>query len=118
MDNDKLCMSLQEQLFTDVTITLVDPQEPIIFPSNKAVLAASSPYFEKLLDDEEKKDIIVNVPNIYVAHDIIMSFYGKKITPEKLLKHKYLLEHIKCLNKFGLAIDKLSIDNIIVAEED
>jgi len=105
MDYNKLYLLTQEKLFTDLILTLCDNiNHNITINVNKNVLYASCIYFEKLLTNCKEKNlnnITINVHNVYVAYDIIMTFYGQKTNSGNLAENKHLLETIKCYNFFG-----------------
>ena len=60
----------------------------------------------------------VEVPNVYVAFDIIMSFYGRTTNSGNLPDNKHLLESIKCNNFFGLNTEQILPDDLVVPSED
>jgi len=121
MNYNKLSRSIQEKIFTDVTIILSDKSHQIIINAHKIILYTTSVYFEKLLTTfKEKHDdvISIEVPNAYIAYDVIMSFYGQQTNLGKLSPNKHLLESIKCKYYFGLDIDESLLNGINVSEED
>lgn len=101
---------------TDLLLILNDDNAEIELPVHKIVLCASSIYFKKLLTSFKEKDmdqIIIRVPNAYVAYDVIMSFYGKDSRIKDLPEWNYELEKIICFDFLGMKpnLDKLkSID--------
>jgi hypothetical protein len=83
---------------------LTDGHKNIIMNVHKIILYCSCSYFEKLLTnfkEEKSNNITVNVSNVYVAYDMIMSFYNKKTNLGKLSKIEHLLETLKCHDFFG-----------------
>jgi len=121
MDYDKLYSYTQSKLFTDVSLTLTDMNHSITFFVHRNILSASCLYFEKLftvLKEKDSNNITIEVPNVYVTYDIIISFYSQKTNSGALSETKYLLESIKCRNFFGLDFDISSIHKIKIHEED
>ena len=70
-----------KNLFTDLKLTLFDGTNQITINVHKIILYFSCIYFEKLLTSLKEKnmdEITIEVPNIYVMHDIIMSYYNPR----------------------------------------
>jgi WD40 repeat protein len=121
MNYDKLYSFIQNNLFTDLVLTLHDDTHQLIINVNKNILAASCIYFEKLFTNCKEKtlnNITVEVPNVYVTNDIIMSFYGQEINSGNLSDTRHLLESIKCNNFLGLYYDLSLLDDIEIPETD
>src|SRR3972149_5336993 len=118
MDYHKLYGSLKENLFTDLTIILMDGNHHLTIDLHKIILYSSCIYFEKLLTNCREKNansITIIVPNVDVVYDIIMSFYGQKI--EKLHQWEYLLDYIKCCDFLGIVLDASILANVKIPEE-
>ena len=68
---------------TDAIIRLVDEHDDtkvLTLPVHRAVLSLLCPFFDKMFTgfkENKQTDIIVKVPNVNVAHDVIMTFYGE-----------------------------------------
>jgi len=122
MNYTKLYSLIQQKLFTDLSLTLVDRNNNrISIDVNKNILFASCDYFEKLLTNCKEKNsnnIVIEVANIYIMYDAIMGFYGQETNLGNIPKNKHLLELMLCYNFLGLDIDQSSLDNIEVSEED
>jgi hypothetical protein len=81
MDYNKLYLAAKDKILTDLNLTLSNHNQNIIINVHKIVLYSSCAYFEKMLTGFKEKllnDILIEVPNIYITYDIIMSFYGAK----------------------------------------
>src|ERR1700722_5192317 len=92
---------LQQKLFVDLTLTLKDDDNnQLILDVHKYVLYLSGDYFKKLLTFN--KNISNNIPiivsNIYIAYDVIMSFYGQQTNKGDFPKWKHILELYICKN--------------------
>jgi WD40 repeat protein len=121
MNYDKLFSLTQVKIFTDLILTLNDRYHQFTIHVNKNILYSSCIYFEKLLTNFKEKnlnEITIGVPNVYVAHDIIMSFYGQKTNSGNLSKSRRLLESIKCYSFLGLDFDEMILDDMEIPEED
>ncbi|AGD92936.1 putative BTB/POZ domain-containing protein [Megavirus lba] len=123
MNFELLHNDLNQKLFTDLSLILSDGNNTITIDVHKIVLYCSCIYFQKLLTFNEtaEKMIKINVPNVYVAHDIIESFYDKVWDKEsksfiqvrkqsnyntvKYPEWKYTIELHKCNDYFGLDVD-------------
>lgn len=94
---------------TDLTIDLVDESEKLSVRVHRTVLILLCPYFNKLLtsgcQESKQNQMTVYVPDVRVARDVIMSFYGETATYHQP-QWQYTLELIKCADYFGLNIDK------------
>src|SRR3990172_12949961 len=113
MDYHKLYSSLKENLFTDLTIVLIDGNHHLTIDLHKIILYSSCIYFEKLLTNCREKNansITIIVPNVDVIYDIIMSFYGQKL--EKIYQWEYLLDYVKCCDFLGIQLDALILANV------
>ncbi|QGR54325.1 btb/poz domain-containing protein [Moumouvirus maliensis] len=83
MDYDKLYYYFCNNIFTDVSLILIDEENEIIFNAHKNVLSSSCEYFEKMFTNENflennSKNIKIYVPNVYVTKDIINKFYKQE----------------------------------------
>src|SRR5581483_8043367 len=88
---------------------------------HKVILACSSEYFDKLFSFGTEKfqhQITINVNDVDVTHDIILSFYGQNINSVDYPHWKYLLESIKCRCFFCLPNDISLLYDLIVPAED
>src|SRR4029077_8621165 len=116
MDYYKLQKSLQNNLFTDIKLTINDSKNKITVGLHKIILYSSCIYFEKLLTSFREKqlnEIIIEVPNTFVTYDIIMSFYGQKTNSGNLPEWEHLLESFRCCDFLGLPFDVSLINNLI-----
>src|SRR3989337_2255793 len=105
MDYQELYFSLKENLFTDLGLKLVDQTNTITIQLHKIILYSSCIYFRKLLTSFKERnlnEITIQVPNTFIMHDIIMSFYGQKINSQNLPDWQHLLETIKCWDFLGI----------------
>ena len=121
MNNNKLIDAYDKQLFTDLKLILTDESNTITMLIHKIILFANCTYFEKMLTgykEAEQNEIVIHVPNAYVAYDIIISFYGKEANYGNLPKWKHILETIICSDFLGIDCDSKLLENIIVPEED
>src|SRR3989304_1352302 len=117
MDYHELYSSFKENLFTDITIVLMDEKHHLTIDSHKIILSLCI-YFKKLLTNCKEKNansITIIVPNVDVIYDIIMSFYGQKI--EKLHNWKYLLDYVKCCDFLGIELNASFLANVKIPEE-
>jgi WD40 repeat protein len=121
MNYGKLYESINKNKFIDLTLILTDGiNQEIHMNLHKIILYSSSIYFEKLLTVAKEANfnsISINVPNVYVSYDIIMSFYGQKTNIGNLPNWKYLLESFKCNDFFGLTNDLDLLKNLVVPAE-
>ena len=102
---DKLQYALDNQIFTDLKLTLQDDHHEITLYVHKIILYSKCVYFEKLLTNCKEKyldDISISVPNAFVCHDIIMSFYGHSTNIGNLPEWQHLLETIICDDFMGI----------------
>ena len=70
MDFHKLYQAVNDELFTDVTLTLIDANNEITMDLHKVILYSSCIYFEKLLTNFKEKqpnEIKIEVPNAFVC---------------------------------------------------
>lgn len=91
--------------YTDIQIILCNNNDHINIFAHKIILANSSSYFDKLFNfgtEKNQKEIKITVDNIKIAHDLILSFYGKEIIYSDW---KYILEMFKCRSFFCLQND-------------
>src|SRR5581483_8808355 len=120
MDFNKLYQDLHNKKYTDVELILVDSNKQLNMNVHKVILACSSEYFDKLFSFGAEKfqhQITINVNDVNVAHDIIISFYGQNINSTNYPHWKYLLESMKCRCFFCLPIDISSLYDLIVPVE-
>lgn len=112
---------LDDDVLTDVTLTLVDGKRDIVYKFHKLILYASSEYFQKIfLGDFKEKNLdtlLMNVPNAYVCYDVIRSFYGDKTNLGGLPDWKHSLEYIKCCDFLGIELNLVKYTHLIVPIE-
>src|SRR6202453_204535 len=99
MDFIKLYNTIDNNLFIDLSLTLIDANHEIKINLHKIILYSSCIYFEKLLTNCKEKylnEITIDVPNAFIVYDIIMSFYRQKMNIGNYSEWKYQLELIKC----------------------
>src|SRR5581483_1353782 len=123
MDFNKLYQFLHNKIYTDVELILVnkDKKQELIMNVHKVILACSSQYFETLFSfgiEKSQFQIKINVNDVYVAHDIILSFYGQNTNSTDYPHWKYLLESMKCRHFFCLPNDISLLYDLIVPAED
>ena len=103
---------------TDVVLKLVDESdntEVLTIEAHRIILSLLCPFFAKLFGEfreSKETEVVINVPNINVASDIIMSFYGEQNNRANLPEWLHVFEWVKCADYFGLDIDT----NIVVAQ--
>lgn len=112
-----LCSFYSQDLFTDVTLTLMDEYfNTIKINVHRIMLSAASDYFKKLFIDNKNTNYFlslirnnvnykINVPDVYVFRDLIISFYGGKEKFEYYPEWRYLLEMVRCKNFLNLNFD-------------
>ena len=93
--------------FVDSLLTLTDKNNKITIATHKIILYNSCIYFKKMLTNFKEKDsnsITIQVPNVNISYDIIISFYHEKkiINSTNYPIWKYQLESYKCYDFFGL----------------
>lgn len=74
---------------------------------HKIILCAHCKYFKILLTsfkDKNSNKIEIKVPNSYIVHDIIMSFYGQNTNSNNLPQWLFELEIARCRDFLGLPI--------------
>lgn len=111
---------IKEKLFVDLKLTLNDDSNKITIELHKIILCVRCIYFKKLLTNCKEKmlnEITIWVPNVYVAHDIIMSFYNHETNIGNFPNWKHILESAKCYDYFGLGFDKSLFTNLKVPKE-
>lgn len=94
---------IEKNLFVDLILILKDGTNEITMNLHKSIVYSACVYFEKLLTNCKEKDqkcITINVPNVFVTYDIIMSFYKKITILGNLPKWKYTLDSLKCYDFF------------------
>ena len=115
MDYNKLFHTINQNLFTDLLLTLDDGTKQITMHLHKIILYSSCLYFEKLLTtlkEKNERHITIKVPNAFVSYDIIMSFYCQKTNIGNLPSWQHVLESIKCFDFFGLPFDSTLLSNL------
>src|SRR3990172_2553760 len=120
MDYSKLYGTIDNNLFTDLILTLDDGINQITSYFHKIILYSSCIYFEKLLTTFKEKNqyqIKIEVPNAFVAYYIIMSFYHQTTNIGRLPQWQHTLESVKCYDFFGLSVDSTLLFNLDVPNE-
>ena len=113
---------LDNQVLIDIRVILHDHQNEITIDLHKSILYAGSVYFQKLFTFHkntlnELRIFFCEVPNAFVAYDIIMSFYGRTTNIGKLEPWRWLLESVKCYDFFGMTFDRSKLVNIEVPKD-
>lgn len=114
---------LDEIIIFDLELTLTDENNKKIIYVNKNILCSNMDYFEKLLrggfKENNFKEITINVPNVTIANDIIMSFHKKlqKTDESSYPNYFYILESIKFHEYFALKYDLNSLNKIKIPDE-
>src|SRR5436190_512337 len=119
MDYNKLYNSLANNDFIDLKLILQNANKQIILNLHKIILYSCSIYFEKLLTSCKEKllnEITIQVPNVNICYDIIMSFYGQKTNIANYPEWEYILRSYECYEFFGLNFDHDSINIVVPAE--
>lgn len=123
MNFEDLYSLVKNNLYVDLILILKDDQNEteIVINLHKNILFSNCIYFKKLLTSCKEKilnKIYIKVPNVYVAHDIIMSFYKHDVNKGNLPKWKHVLESIKCYDYFGLEFNiRQLLHNLDIPEE-
>ena len=120
MNFHKLYQAVNDELFTDITLTLIDSTNKITMDLHKIILYSSCIYFEKLLTNFKEKhlnEITIQVPNAFVCYDIIMSFYGQKTNIGNLPNWQHLLEFVRCYDFLGLESDTNLLKDLEIPSE-
>lgn len=123
MDLNESYQDLLVKNFTDIELILIDPHNSIIIHAHKIILACSSKYFKKLFtigkigDGINKSVIEIHTRNSKIAHDVILTFYGKNINSANYPEWKHILEMIICRDYFSLPIDASLLYNLTVPME-
>ena len=107
------------KLPSDLELTLVDDDHnQITLNVHKNILANTAPYFSKLFGfgiEATSDKITINVSNLNIMFDLIMSYYDEK--QNSLPEWKYKLETIKSKIFLGMDYDPNLLRNIKVPEE-
>ena len=122
MDYDKLYYLAEQNKFTDLKLILKSENgiEELSMNLHKTILYTSCPYFEGMFENFKEKDestFTMIVPNVFVIHDIIASFYQQKTKSGDLPEWKYPLEFIRCSDYLGLKYDPDTIYHLKVPPE-
>jgi hypothetical protein len=121
MNYGNLQEALDSELFTDLTLVLSDGLRDVSINVHKLVLYSCCDYFKKILATEMKEknlnEITITVPNAFVAHDIIMSLYGKKTNLGELSDTEHYLESILCWDFFCIGYDKKLLSDIKISAD-
>ena len=114
-------VSKYEPIHSDVTISLLSASSPLAdgidMHLHKYVLHLASTFFSTLLLRSVESKLIVQVPNIWVAYDIIMSFYDQKTNLNSYDESVHLLEWIRCCDYFGLDYQSSLPSDLLVPSE-
>lgn len=117
---NNLHILIENNVFSDVTLEIIDNSKTISIKAHKSILYTSCDYFRKLLTGfKEANSDIVKIPtgNTDVFYDIIMSFYGINKIHDNTLDWKYFLELCKCQDFMGLKIDMDTLVKLKVPSE-
>ncbi|AZL89657.1 BTB/POZ domain-containing protein [Megavirus baoshan] len=101
MNSLPLSTLFNSDIFSDITIDLVDENCMTTLNLHKYILYIGCPYFRSMFNgfkETNSSKITINVPNVQVACDIIQSFYGIKISEKN--NWKYKLNIFLCKNYF------------------
>lgn len=115
INTKKLQYALNNDIFTDLQLTLSDAKTNITTNVHKNILYSSAPFFEKLLTNFKEKnldEITIIVPNASVTKDIIMSFYG--LNNSVSVNWQYQLEWIQCCDYLGIDYDLARIKDLTI----
>jgi len=112
---------ISKDIFSDISIILKNGNKSVHINAHKNILASNN-YFYKLLTgphkEKESNEITLQVSNIDICRDIIMSFSGTRIDPVKLSNYKYLLEYVKCCYYWMVPFENVLNDDLKVPEEE
>lgn len=118
MENTNNYLTTENDLFTDLALTLYNDSDgdEITINVHKIILYKRCDYFKKLLTNCREKNsnkITIWVPNVYIARDIIMSFYNNKNNISDS-DWNYVLEYIMCCDFFMLDFNRSLLENLEV----
>nr|WBF70254.1 BTB/POZ domain-containing protein [Megavirus caiporensis] len=104
MNSLPLSTLFNSDIFSDITIDLVDENCMTTLNLHKNILYLSCPYFRSMFNgfkETNSSKITLQVPNVEASCDIIRSFYGIKIKNGKNWKYKlniFLCKNYFCIN--------------------
>ncbi|ANB51088.1 putative BTB/POZ domain-containing protein [Powai lake megavirus] len=104
MNSLPLSTLFNSDIFSDITIDLVDEDCMTTLNLHKNILYLSCPYFRSMFNgfkETNSSKITLQVPNVQVTCDIIRSFYGIENNNKKNWKYIlniYLCENYFCIN--------------------
>lgn len=121
MDLTKFCHDLEEKKFTDVEITLHDRQNEKTFHCHRVVLAFNCDYFYKLFTfgtaTGHDNKYRIEVSDVRIAFDVIMSFYGIDSKENDIPVWLYVLKMVQMRDYFCLLNDPKMLYNLDVPAE-
>ena len=121
MDFVNLAELFNGGFFCDLSLLLDDGENQLDMNVHRIILSAVCPYFLSMLtttmSESQSDKIRIYVPNVYVAKDIVQSFYGKKTKSVIKPDWEYFLLESKCRNYFGLEMDIERLINLTVPSE-
>jgi hypothetical protein len=91
MKNIQLPVDLNDNHYTDVTITFIDNSSELVMNLHRNILAWQNSYFNTLFsffDNIHKHKFTIQVDDVLIASILIKSFYGEviELSPVELLK--------------------------------
>ena len=124
---NKFFLDLNNKIYTNVELVLIDTCTSLKLDLHKNILGFSSDFFHNLFNFnfENKSQYEIIVDDIKIAHDIILSFYEpcpcaqvlQKINSTDYPEWKYILKTIKCRNYFALDNDATLLYDLVVPKE-
>ena len=113
------CIEMTRSLFdshhlSDIILNFVDDDDDddqLEIKSHKFVLCTNSPYFNTLFSGKFINGPIIKIKvfNIYVAYDVIKSFYYyTDSNVGNLSEDEHLFEYIACCDFFDLKTDRIN----------
>jgi len=129
MDPKKLYRLSQEKFLTDVQLILTHEGQPLMSEDGQPkilylhrIILSSMDYFKNMFDFDLKNGIdtskpkTLEVPDVYLAEEIILSCYRQKIKIHYPL-WLYFVKKIYCLDFFNKDIDPVMFQNIVAPPE-
>src|SRR5579872_3334649 len=111
---------VKNPIFTDANLTLVDPNKTITLPVHRFLLASASLYFRNLFtfgSNLDKTDFTVNVNDVDIWHDLIMSWYGHNVNSGNYPPWLHLLKTFESKSFLCLDLDQTLLYDLVVPPE-
>lgn len=109
---EKLALASKNKKFTDLDLVLVDlngNQKELSV--HKVILYVCCPYFQTFFDsdfsDKDKKQLVIkDIPDVYVAYDLIQNFYNVNTKSHDYPDWQFQIQYIKCIKFFMFDVDQ------------